>query len=64
MDAILLVDGHLVLFEIEVGDALLEDTNEEVVREMVLVGEACGRDGFKPGKKGLVDLVALGDGCE
>ena len=45
MDAVLLVDRHLVLFEVEVGDALLEDTNEQVVRELVLVGEA-GRSGW------------------
>jgi hypothetical protein len=47
MNAILLVDRHLVLFEIEVGDALPQDTREEVVRELVLVGEASARDAFQ-----------------
>ena len=64
MDAILLVDWHLVLFQVEVGDALLEDTNQKVVGELVLVGEARSRDGLEPGKEVLVDLVALGDGVE
>ena len=64
MDAILLIDWHLVLFEIEVGDALLEDTNEEIVGELVLIGEASTRDGFKPSKESLVGLVILGDGVE
>ena len=64
MDAILLIDWHLVLFEVEVGDALLEDTNQEVMGELVLVGEARTGDGFKPAKEGLVGVVAPGDGCE
>src|SRR5208282_6331467 len=64
MDAILLVDWHLVLFEFEVSDALPEDTNQEVVGELVLVGEARTRDGFKPAKESLVGVVAPGDGCE
>ena len=51
MDAILLVDRHLVFFEIEVGDALLQDANEEVVRELILVGEACGRDRLEGGAR-------------
>ena len=51
MDAVLLVDRHLVLFEIEVGDALLKHANEEVVGELVLVGEAGRRDGFQPGQE-------------
>src|SRR5260370_6838165 len=53
-----------MLFELEVGDALLEDTNEEVVGELVLVGEANSRDGFKSGKEGLVSLVSLGDSAK
>ena len=31
VDAILLVDWHLVLFEVEIGDALLQHANEQVV---------------------------------
>ncbi len=64
MDAILLVDWHLELFEVEVGDTLFEDTSEEVVRELVLIGEAGTRSGFKAGKEGLVSLVTLEDGVE
>ena len=64
MDAILLVDWHLVLLEVEVGDALLEDTHQEVAGELVPAGEARMRDGFKSAKEGLVGTVALTDGCE
>ena len=64
MDAILLIDWHLVLFEVEVGDTLLEDTNQEIVGELVLVGETSARDRFKPSKEGLISLVVLGDGVE
>ncbi len=64
MNAVLLIDWHLVLFEIEVGDALLQNTNEEVVRELVLIGETRTRDGFKPGKEGFVGFVALGNRVE
>ena len=41
MNAILLADGHLVFFEVEVSDALLEHANQKIVRERVLVREAC-----------------------
>src|SRR5437879_10961628 len=64
MDAILLVDWHLVLFKIKVGEALLEDTNQEVVRELVLVGEASSRNGLQSGQEGDIGLVPLGDGVE
>src|SRR6266478_6875709 len=64
MDAILLVDRHLVLFEVEVGDALLEDTSEQVVGDLVLIGEARTRDVFKTGQESLVGLMALGDSVE
>lgn len=64
MDAILLVDWHLILFEVEVGDALLEDTLEQVVGELVLVGEASTRDGSESSEKDFVGLVALLDGFE
>ena len=64
MDAILLVDQHLILFEVEVRDALLKHADHEVVRELVLVGEAGARNGFEPGNKVLVGFVALNDGFE
>ena len=37
MDAILLVDRHLVFFEIEVGDALLQHADQQIVRELILI---------------------------
>jgi hypothetical protein len=64
MDAVLLVDGHLILFEIEVSDALREDTNEEVVRKLILIGEASRGDRFEPGKEVSIGLVILSDGVE
>jgi hypothetical protein len=64
MDAILLVDGHLELFEIVVVHALAEDADEEIVGELVLIGEACGGDGFEAGKHGLVSAVTSRDGGE
>ena len=43
MDAVLLVDRHLIFLEIEIGDSLLQHTNQQIVRELVLVGKArCG----------------------
>ena len=47
MDAALLVDGHLVFFQVEVGNALLQHANKKIVRERVLIREACRRDGLK-----------------
>ena len=64
MDSVLLIDRHLVLFEIEVGDALLQHTNEKIVGELVLVGEASAWDGFNLRKKRLVALVALENGVK
>jgi len=64
MNAALLVDGHLIFFEIVVGDALLEDADEQVVGELVLIGEAAGGDGVEAREKRFVCFVALGDGFE
>src|ERR1700675_4955713 len=64
MHAVLLIDRHLVLFEVEISDALLEYSNEELARELVLVGKASARDGFQPAKEGLVGPVTHGDGVE
>src|SRR5260370_506457 len=49
MDGILLADWHLIFFEIQVGATLLKDTNDEILGELVLVGETSTRDRFKPG---------------
>jgi hypothetical protein len=46
MDAVLLVDGHFEFFEVEVIDTEPEDANEEVMGELVGVGEAGGGDGL------------------
>jgi hypothetical protein len=59
VDAIHLVNGHLVFFEVEVSDALLENANEEVVGELILIREAGGGDGLNAGEEGAVGLVAL-----
>ena len=42
VDAVLLVDRHLVLFEIVVGDALLQHPNHQVVGELIAIVEAGG----------------------
>ena len=61
MDTALRVDGHLVLFEVVVGDALLDVANEEIVREVILLSEAVRRDGLDTGEPCLVELVMLFD---
>src|ERR1700733_3108230 len=64
MDAILLIDRHLVFFEVEIGDALLQHADQEIVRELILIGETRSRDGLEPGEEFLVDLVPLRDSVE
>ncbi len=64
VDAVHLVDGHLVFFEVVVVEALLEDAGEEVVGEDVLLGKAGGGDGFEAGEIGDVGGVAAIDGGE
>jgi hypothetical protein len=61
VDALLLVDGHLVSFEVEVLDALLELALHELVGEEILVGEAGGVDGGEADEVGLVVGVEPGD---
>jgi len=39
--------------QVEVGDALLEDTNEEVVGELILVGKAGDGDGIKAAQESM-----------
>ena len=62
MNSALLVDWHFIFFEIVVGDALLEDANEQVMRELILIGEAGGGDGFEARQERFICFVALGDG--
>jgi len=45
MDAALLIDGHRVFFQVEVGDALLEAREQEDRGELVLVRKAGGCNG-------------------
>src|SRR6185312_1664253 len=40
VDAAHLIEWHLVLFEVEVGDALLQHANQKIVRELVLIRKA------------------------
>src|SRR5215467_12131561 len=40
---VLLIDRHLIFFEIEVRDALLEHTNQKIVREPILIGKTVRR---------------------
>ena len=62
--AVHLRDGHLVFFEAVVVEALLEGAHEQVVGELILLGEAGGGDGFEAGEKGLVGGVPAGDAGE
>src|SRR4029077_10521488 len=62
MDASLLVDWHLVFFEIKISDTLLEYANQQIVRERVLIGKTGCRDGLKPLEKIFVRLMALSNG--
>jgi hypothetical protein len=64
VDAVHLIDGHLVVFEVVVVETLLEDAGEEIVGEDVLLGEACCRDGFEARQVGEVFGMATLDGCE
>ena len=57
-------EGHLVLFEVIVFDALLELAEEEIVGDQVLLGEARGIDGFDAGQIGELALVPGSRGGE
>ena len=59
-----LADGHLVLFELEVGNAVIETAHHHVVRKLVLIGEAGGRNRLEPLQKSFVELVAPDDCVE
>ena len=64
VDADLLVDRHLILFEAEVGDALLQNANHQIVRELVLIGELSRRDRLQPFQEPFVRLMSAQDGRE
>src|SRR5208337_948160 len=59
MDAVLLVDRHLVLFQIEVGIALLEHANQQVARKLVPFRKVRARDGLDSRQELPVGLIAL-----
>ena len=58
------VDRHLVLFKIEIRDALLQDTNQQVMRKLILITEPSGRNRIQAVQEVLVCFVPLRDGCE
>ena len=64
VNAVLLIDGHFIFFEVKVGDALLQNANEQVVGELILIGEAGGGDGLQAREEIAVGLIALGNGGE
>ena len=41
VNATKLVNRHFVFFELEIRDPLLQTPHENIVRKLVLVGEAC-----------------------
>jgi len=53
-------EGHLILFEVVVFDALLQLAKEEVVGDEVLLGKAGRVDRLDPGEVGEVALVPGG----
>ncbi len=59
VNAILLVDRHLVFFEIKIRDALLQHTNHEVVRELILTREAGTRNRLEAAQEAFVGIMAL-----
>jgi len=62
--AVLLVDRHLVFLQVVIGDALLQNTDQQIVGELVLVGELRRRNGLDAGEVIAVGFVALSDGGE
>src|SRR5712672_3404966 len=61
VDAVKLINRHLVFFQIEVDDTLLEDSNKKIVRELVLVREANRPDRIEPAQEAAVRLITFGD---
>src|SRR5712671_686582 len=61
VDAVKLIDRHLIFFQIEIGDPLLEDSNKKIVRELVLVREANRPDRIEPAQEAAVRLITFGD---
>jgi len=64
MDTVLLIDRHLVFFEIEIRVALLKGADHEVVRKLVLVGKTSSGDCLQPFQELDVCLMPLLNGCK
>src|ERR1051326_588464 len=64
MNTGLLVDRHLVLFETKIAGALLQHANQQVVRELILIGKPRSRDRLQSGQKRFVGLMVPHDGIE
>src|SRR5579859_1011592 len=64
VDAILLVDRHLEFFQVKVGNALLQHANQQVVGELILVGETRRGNRLEAAEESPICLIALGNGCK
>src|SRR5215469_5067358 len=64
LDAAHLADRHFILFEVIVGNALLENADQHVVGELILIGEAGGGDSLEPLQESNVKLMPPGNAVE
>src|SRR5712675_1393554 len=64
VDAVKLINRHLVFFQIEIGDTLLEDSNKKVVGKLILVREAVRADRIEPAQEAAVRLITFCDGSK
>src|SRR5712675_773280 len=64
VDAVKLINRHLVFFQIEVDDTLLEDSNKKIVGELILVREAIRADGIEAAQEAAVRLITFRDGSK
>src|SRR5712672_4483158 len=64
VDAVKLIDRHLIFFQVEVGDPLLEDSNKKIVGELILVRETNRPDRIEPAQEAAVRLITFRNGSE
>ena len=64
MDAALLVDRHLVFLQAEVSHALPQHADQQIMGELVLIGEISRVDRLQALQEGFVGLMAALDGVE
>src|SRR6267142_6660375 len=62
VDAVKLINRHLVFLQIEIGDTLLEDSNKKSVRELLLVREAVRADRIQAAQEAAIRLITFCDG--